>query len=130
MALGRVKSVAPSEIVANGFEAAQKVVALMRNTFSELPPIDIVNEFVREGASNGDSEAMWSAFGDGTKAAMQNGTHLLAVLWENAWVLGGGESKRVSLDLDQQGVMAICAETDFVPSLSIAEIGATLKQPG
>ena len=41
-----------------------------------------------------------------------------------------GQILNVSLDLDQQGVMAICAETDFVPSLSIAEIGATLKQPG
>jgi hypothetical protein len=59
---------------------------------------------------------------------MQDGTHLLAVLWESAWVAGGGESrKRDTSALKPEDAMDICAPEEFLPSCSIAEVGKFLS---
>jgi hypothetical protein len=76
------------------------------------------------------TEAFWDAYGDGTITAMQDGTHLLAVLWESAWVAGRGESKkRDTSALKPKDAMAICASTEFLPSVTIAQIGKLLSKP-
>jgi hypothetical protein len=61
---------------------------------------------------------------------MKLGTHLLAVLWERAWQTGGGEQAVDSVEaLQPEQAMEICADLDFLPSLSIERIGAVLKRP-
>jgi hypothetical protein len=60
---------------------------------------------------------------------MQDGTHLLAVLWESAWEAGGGESAvRTTEALTEDEAMEICADQDFLPSVPIGGIGAKLKR--
>lgn len=121
----------PKEYVSNGFEAAVKTVDLMRSTFKLLPPPDILQAFLEHGKSKkGMAEDMWKAFGARTISAMQNGTHLLAVLWESAWVAGGGEENVDSTDaLEEDQAMKICAPRDFLPSCSVDQIGALLERP-
>ena len=59
---------------------------------------------------------------------MQDGVHLLAVLWESAWTLGKGEQNLTSTAaLDPGDAMDIVAEDDFLQSFSIGKIGEHLQ---
>lgn len=104
---------------------------MMRATFKAIPPAKIVQTFVGLGrGKNGRAEAMWDAFGDDTIKVMRDGSHLLAVLWESAWSLGNGEHTiGATTALTQEKAMEICADRDFLPSLTIDRIGATLTRP-
>lgn len=119
------------EYVTNGFEAAQRTVALMRATFAAIPPADIVQAFVSFGkGKSGRAQFMWDRFGDGTIGVMRDGAHLLAVLWESAWSQGDGETHVDSTAaLTQSAAMQICADANFVPSLTIDRIGTILARP-
>ena len=69
-------------------------------------------------------------FGDDTIGVMRDGCHLLAVLWESAWSLGDGEHTiGATTALTQKKAMQICADREFLPSLTIDRIGATLTRP-
>ncbi len=121
-----------SEYVANGLKAAQATIALMRDTFGAIPPARIVQFFVGlPKGKSGRAEAMWGEFGKDTIDVMRDGAHLLAVLWESAWSLGKGEETIRSVAvLTEDEAMRICADADFLPSLTIDRIGTTLVRPG
>jgi hypothetical protein len=60
---------------------------------------------------------------------MQGGAHLLAVLWESAWMTGEGETRVSSTAaLTQKRAMEICSDSNFIPSVSIGRIGPLLKR--
>jgi len=130
--LAKTRQVKDGDLVKNGFEAAQRTIELMRDTFRRIPPSDIVEAFVEHGkGKKGRAESLWKEFGEETIACMQNGTHLLASLWESAWKEGQGEQNVHAVDaLTERKAMAICARKTFLPSYSIGEIGAKLKKPG
>jgi hypothetical protein len=128
--LDQTPKVRSSERVANGQQAARAVVELMRNTFKNLPPEKLLQAFLAVPKGDDVTEAFWSEFGDGTIAAMQGGTHVLAVLWESAWIAGGGEDKRRDTSpLTEDQAMGICAPADFLPSCTIKQIGPFLTRP-
>jgi hypothetical protein len=124
-ATAKVKS---DELIGSGFEAAQRTIALMRNTFNRVPPGEIVSAFVSHPKKAGRADAFWAQFGTDTIKCMQDGTHLLAVLWESAWTAGNGDNNLdESLTLTQQKAMAICGDRNFLPSRTINQIGALLQ---
>jgi hypothetical protein len=130
-ALKSAPKAAKEEKVNSGYEAAQRTIDLMRATFERIHPMDIVNAFVAyKGKPKDRAVYMWNEFGDDTLKVMQGGAHLLAVLWESAWDLGDGDSTISSATaLSEADAMKICADRDFIPSLSIGQIGATLRRP-
>lgn len=76
------------------------------------------------------AEHLWRKFGNKTSKNMQSGPHLLAVLWESTWAIGNGDANVSSTaGLTKDKAMAICADFDFIPSVSISRIGARLKPP-
>jgi hypothetical protein len=122
--------VTAAERVANGREAAIKTVELMRQTFRRLPPQQILDAFVARDKNASVAEQLWTEFGDATIAAMQDGTHLLAVLWEQAWIAGGGEDRaRDTSALEEGQAMDICAPAEFLRSVSVDAIGQILSRP-
>jgi hypothetical protein len=127
-ALDKTPSVQASEHLGSGQAAAQATVDLMRKTFKALPPADMLRDYLAARKKNDDpTEMFWKNYGPGTIEAMQDGTHLLAVLWESAWVAGGGEGKKPDTSaLKPETAMAICAPADFLPSCSIVEVGKFL----
>jgi hypothetical protein len=127
--LDKSSGVRAKELVSTGFEAASATVDLMRKTFKALPPDRMLETYLEAKKNDEDTtEAFWNEYGDGTITAMQDGTHLLAVLWESAWVAGGGEDKqRDTSALKPAKAMAICAPTDFLPSCSIVQVGQFLS---
>jgi hypothetical protein len=127
--LSGTPTVEKAERIATGQEAASKTIELMRNTFGALPPEKIVQAYIDIGAGGkASSDALWDAFGDGTMKVMQDGAHLIALLWESAWNEGGGEQNVKNLEeLTHDEAMAIVMEPDFLPSVSIDHIGTLLS---
>jgi hypothetical protein len=52
---------------------------------------------------------------------------VLAVLWESAWSAGDGETNVTSTQaLTEEAATAICADPDFLPSVTVDRIGKIL----
>jgi hypothetical protein len=129
-ALKQTPSVKKSERISTGREAAKLTLELMRNTFELLPPLDIVNTYIKVGkGGKAASDVLWSKFGTKTIQAMRGGTHLVAVLWESAWQAGDGDGniKRTSA-LTRKEAMDTVKDAKFVPSMSIGTIGKVLQK--
>lgn len=115
----------------DGKAAAEQTIKLMRRTFGRVPPSEILSTFVTLKGKPHIGAKMWEVFGEDTIGVMQDGTHLLAVLWESAWVAGGGEDvARDTSALEEQQAMDICAPQTFLRSFSVSEIGKALSDPG
>ena len=93
--------------------------------------MDLVDTYVGVGkGGKASSDALWKAYGQKTVNVMKQGAHLVAVLWESAWEVGSGETKvRALRALTQDEAMAIISDPDFLPSMTVDEIGASLKKP-
>jgi hypothetical protein len=131
--LASTPKVKVSELIGTGVEAAWRTIDLMRTVFERLPPRKIVQLYADSDAKPKQlAEDMWQAFGEDTIACMKDGAHLLAVLWQSAWVAGGsGQAFSTSAikALTEPKAMSICQNADFLPSLSIHKIGTVLRQP-
>jgi hypothetical protein len=127
--LMKTPKAAKDEMITSGFQAARKTIELMRSTFKQIPPQKLVQVYVDVGkGGKASSDALWKAFGKKTISVMQDGAHLLAVLWESAWAAGDGEKNvRATRALTQDEAMAIVTDPDFVPSVTVDKIGAILK---
>ena len=98
-----------------------------------MPPKKIVQFFIESDAKPKQlSEDLFAEFGDGTIECMQDGVSLLAVLWQSAWVVGGGDKTIPASALKaftKQRVMKICQDEEFLPSVPIGKIGKILRKP-
>jgi hypothetical protein len=130
--LDKTKTVQAKKRVENGFQAALKTIELMRTTFERLPPSDIVSAYVVFDKPKKELPAyLWRKFGHETISCMQDGTHLLAVLWESAWAAGEGETRvKSTAAISEDEAMEICAPQNFLRSFAVDEIGAFLVKPG
>jgi hypothetical protein len=127
--LKQTAKVKKSERIGTGQEAAIETVALMRRTFKALPPAKLLQTFIDVGkGGKAASDALWSRHGQKTIAVMQDGAHTLALLWESAWNVGGGEravTRRTTLS--EKEAMDVVKDADFLPSLPVSRIGAVLR---
>ncbi|MES1213492.1 MAG: hypothetical protein ABUL64_02810, partial [Singulisphaera sp.] len=131
-ALPKAGKVKASELVDTGFAAAKLTITMMRTVFQRIPPRKIVDFYINSDAKPKQlAEDMWQKFGSGTITCMQDGVHLLAVLWQSAWVAGGGDHIAATAlkGITQAKAMQLCKNPKFVPSLPIHKIGDVLKKP-
>jgi len=131
--LAATPKVKASELIATGFDAAKAAIGMMRTVFQRVPPRKIVQFFVESDAKPKQlAEDMWAEFGDGTVECMRDGTHLLAVLWQSAWVAGDGDNTipaSALKALTKQKAMTICQDSEFLPSTSVGKIAGILQKP-
>jgi hypothetical protein len=119
------------ERVRSGFQAAKATISLMRETFSLIPPPELVQAFIDHGSgAHKASGPLWQDYGQQTIRVMQKGTHLLACLWEGAWEAGNGE-RRVErgTTIDKRAAMDLVADPRFLPSLTVDKIDDVLRRP-
>lgn len=130
-ALAATPKVKTAELIRTGFDAAKATIGMMRTVFKRIPPRRIVQLYIDSDAKPKQlAEDMWDEFGDGTLKCMQDGVHLLAILWQSAWVVGGGDQKIPASALKaftQQKAIKICQGEDFLPSLPVGKIGDILR---
>jgi hypothetical protein len=132
-ALANTPKVKASELIQTGFEAAKQTIDMMRTVFERIPPRQIVQFYIDSNAKPAQmAQDMWNQFGDGTITCMQDGTHLLAVLWQSAWLEGDGDNTISASALkafSQDDVMGVCQQADFLPSKAVSQIKAILDEP-
>jgi hypothetical protein len=128
--LKKTPKVKANERVKTGFDAARKTIDLMRNTFDLIPPPNLVQTYIDVGkGGKAATDALWKASGKQTISVMQDGAHLIAVIWESAWEAGRGEENVSSTAaLSEDAAMEIVSEPEFVPSVTVDKIGKLLKR--
>jgi hypothetical protein len=117
-------------LVSSGHGAAVAVVNLMQQTFSAIPPKDIVAEFVKvqDQKPAQRADAMWRSLGDDTVKVMADGCICLAQLWDSAWEEGGGDHTiRDFNSIDETRLERLYQDTGFLPSHTIDTIGPVLR---
>jgi hypothetical protein len=132
-ALESVPKVKASQLIKTGFQAAKATIGMMKIVFARVPPKKIVQFFIESDAKPKQLSAdMFEEFGKGTMICMQDGVSLLAVLWQSAWVAGGGDQTIPTSALKaftRQRVMKICQDEEFLPSVPIGKIGKIIRKP-
>jgi hypothetical protein len=118
--------------IQSGHDAAVEVIRLMDRTAKRLPPSDIVDAYVEAGGKStvAVQDALWEAFGDKTIETMADGARVLARIWEAAWKAGKGQAIAQSAlgEVDEDVLIALYTNTQFVPSIDIDHIGSRLKK--
>ncbi len=131
--LKAIPKVKASELIETGFDAAKATIGMMRTVFQRVPPRKIVQFFVDSDAKPKQlADDMWGEFGEGTIRCMQDGVHLLAILWQSAWIAGDGDNTIPSSALKaltKQKAMSICQDSGFLTSTSVDKIGPILRKP-
>ena len=114
-------------LVTGGQEAGFAVLALMRWAQHRIKPMDVVEayaELVNNSRANQAKTVLWEKFGHYTIAVMADGYRTLAMLWESAWVEGGGQNILQSALRVQapSRLKAIYERQRFAPSVTLDEI--------
>lgn len=115
--------------VSGGQEAAFAVVELMKRVRQGVHPMDVVNTFgnAKEAGENA-TEALWEAYHSETADAIVDGSRVLAMLWESAWVEGQGQNipqDRLRV-VSAKRLKELHSTQDFVESVSLDEVGKKL----
>lgn len=109
-----------------GKNAAIAVIALMRRTVERLPPLEVVETWAAN-PGQGRVANLWSAVKDRTAACVADGARTLAVLWQSAWVEGGGQQiaggELVARDKD--ALKTLYADKTFLPAMSLKKMEET-----
>jgi hypothetical protein len=113
-----------------GTAAARALVELMDKSAATLPPIDLVEAFEKAGAdtTHATLDALWNDFHEPTAEVMVLGARYLAMLWDSAWTEGDGAKIAASKlkQIDPDDARSRYIDKDFVPSLTLKQIGAVL----
>jgi hypothetical protein len=114
-----------------GQEVATATIRLMDAVASLLRPIDLIETYEAAGAGtrNATINALWDDYGDETAGVMALGARYLAVIWEAAWVEGGGAGIPASKLKAQErsNIRKRYIDKEFVPSVTLEDIAGLLK---
>lgn len=115
------KKVKVSDQFSSGKGAASCVLKLMKKTFDNLEP-DIIIKAYRK--TKGDNEAFFDEVGKETIENIINGCLTMAIIWQSAWVEGGGDQiaagkiKKISEDR----LIELYEDKAFVPSFNLDKL--------
>jgi hypothetical protein len=119
------------KLVKGGREAGFATVELMKRAAKTIPPQSIVKKYaaiLSAGDKPKAAELLWQKFGIDTIKVIADGCNTLAMLWESAWVEGGGANipqsklKRITTARLQK----IYEDQKFLPSLPLGQIDPQL----
>jgi len=115
------------QLVQGGRAAGFATIALMKRTRTTIPPKDIVDKYVEivaAGKKHDAAELLWDKFHQDTIKVLADGCKTLAMIWESAWVEGGGGNippeklKKITTTRLRQ----IYEKPDFLPSKALGQI--------
>ena len=120
--------------VSNGQQAALAIVQLMARAAAAVDPGELVDAYAvtGDGKSKAVTTKLWNQFGTGTLATLADGVVTLGMIWESAWIAGGGNDKfttqqMVAINRAKLRTLYEDEENVFVPSLDLDHIGAVLR---
>jgi hypothetical protein len=103
-----------------GLSAAKSVLQLMKRTIKALPPMTVLESWLNHKGT-GKWDGMWDDLGDKTGKVIADGSHAMAVLWQSAWVAGGGDKVKTGdlVAFDQKTLQKKYNDKNFVPSYTL-----------
>lgn len=132
------RAVARPTAARSGHGTAVAIVRLMDRTATRIDPETLVRAYAatqvgrttKSPTSNRTvTTALWQQFGAPTVQNMTDGVLTLAMIWQAAWIAGGGRD-RTDWDLgavDRAALQSRYEDPTFVPSLDLDHIGAVLQ---
>lgn len=123
-------------LVKSGQKAAVAIVRLMDRASKAVKPKSLVSTYAAATTTGSKAKKvtskLWDKFGDGTISTMVDGALTLAMLWESAWVEGGGDGRFSDAQMrgiNRNSLQALYEDDEnvFVPSLDLDDIGSVLK---
>lgn len=119
-------------LCASGAQIARATIELMHEAATTLPPQQILDAYEDAGGGTRVStlETMNETLAEPTAKLLAEGARYLALLWDSAWMAGGGDNiaDKELVGLDSKEVRARYIKSDFVPSLVLDDIGEVLKE--
>ena len=113
-----------------GKAMAKAILKLMDDVAGILPPMEILDAFEQNGAGKGKAtlQPMWDALGERTAEVMALGARNLAMMWDATWLAGGGDDvpNTKLKPIDEDTIRSKYTDPEFVPSLTLSEIGPKL----
>ncbi|HEY0097438.1 MAG TPA: hypothetical protein VGB76_00675, partial [Pyrinomonadaceae bacterium] len=115
-------------LVGNRFEAGFAIIELLRRARGHINPQTLVHRYgdlILNGVKKSKRiEILWDEFGAQTIEVMADGARTLAMLWESAWVEGGGDEIPQSelKRFDRSRLQRIYERLDFLPSFALGQI--------
>ena len=114
-------------LVADGRHAGFATIELMRRTRQRLAPMTIVEAYgaiVKAKKTRTASSALWKEFKGETIANVADGCRTLAMLWESAWVNGGGDAIADTKlkAIGKKTLQKIYEDQEFLPSRALGQI--------
>jgi len=126
------KSARPLPLCESGPQVARATIELMHDAARTLSPEAILDAYEDAGGGTrvATLEAMHETLAAPTAKLLGEGARYLALLWDSAWAAGGGEmiADGDLVELEAKAVRARYVRKNFVPSLTLDEIGKTLKK--
>jgi hypothetical protein len=115
------------KLVQGGQAAGFATVELMKRTRKTIPPKDIVDEYVNILAAKKKKDAadlLWQKFQQGTISVLADGCKTLAMIWESAWVEGGGGNipKNKLTTISTTKLRKLYNTQSFLPSAYLGQI--------
>jgi len=113
------------DLIQGGREAGFATIKLMRRTRERIEPMDLVETYaalVLDGRKSEAPDVLWGDFGEQTIAAIADGCRTLAMLWESAWVEGGGSDTIPEAQLTMKNrfnIKQIYDRQTFAPSVPL-----------
>jgi hypothetical protein len=103
------------------------VIELIKRTASTIPPKSIVDEYAAildDGEGANAANLLWEKFGDRTIQVMADGCNTLAMIWESAWVEGGGQNIPQSelQRISKTRLRELYEDQTFIPSAPLRNI--------
>lgn len=115
-------------LVQTGKDAAIATLTLMRDVALILPPRDIIDVYEQSFADQTTHVgALWTGTGTQTGKVLALGVRTLAMLWEAAWVAGGGHTNPGQQT--QESLRTLYEDTNFLRSVTVNGIENEIAHP-
>jgi len=116
----------------SGPGAARRVIGLMRETITSLPPSEIVDTYNLGTSPSDRINRLWQKWGEATMDRLAEDCLCLADIWASAWHEGKGEDIPSSeLGPVDEGVLeSYYNDLEFLPAAGLAEMGTILSHNG
>ena len=114
-------------LIKSARNAGFATIELIKRSAKRIPPKDIVTEYIailEHHKKKDASEILWKKFGNGTISVIADGCNTLAMIWESAWVEGGGKNipQDKLIAISEGRLRELYEDTGFLPSVLLGQI--------
>jgi len=119
----KAQKVKSSDIIGpSSKDAAIRVIKLMKKTNQTLKPEEVIDSW-KAAAGTGKYDKMWADLGTQTIKNIAEGSKVMAILWQSAWINGNGNQIADSelKEISKQKLMSLYNRKTFAESFRLRD---------